>query len=242
MIVIILNYHEITQGEPGNPWALSQRQFEEHLRLFAQDVISPQTFLEDCASTEHARDHRVVLTFDDGCELDYRYVFAKLTQGASIDFMSFVIVEDVGKPGRLTWAMIDEMSRHGVTIGSHGMSHRAMNALPPAEAKHELRASKQAIENRIGREVNLLAFPYGKYSLPVCRLALEAGYTHLFTIQLGFHNGFEPFLYSRLCVANTMTADYMASYLRNPTRHRTLGYRMAAALGLYRPLMRWRLR
>jgi len=240
--MIILNYHELTGGTPNNLWALDHQLFHEHLAVYSADLIAPATFLEECGRAETARDRRVLLTFDDGFESDYSKGFAELIHESDVAFISFVPVNAVGRSGHLTWRMIDEMSRHGIAIGSHSMSHPDLTKLPADEARQELVASKQIIEDHVGKEANLFAFPFGKYNLRVCDMALEAGYTHLFTIQLGFHNGFEPFLYSRLCVTNAMSAAYIAAYISNPKRFRGVGQRLSARLGLYRPLMRWRMR
>ncbi|MGY4326429.1 peptidoglycan/xylan/chitin deacetylase (PgdA/CDA1 family) [Bradyrhizobium sp. LB7.2] len=106
----------------------------------------------------------------------------------------------------------------------------------------ELGVSKSMLEDRLGQEVTLFAFPYGRFSRRVWEAALRAGYTHLFTIQLGHHRGFEPFLYSRLCLTNNMDAEYMRQHLLDPNAMRAFGWRISTRLGLYRPLMRWRYR
>jgi peptidoglycan/xylan/chitin deacetylase (PgdA/CDA1 family) len=138
--------------------------------------------------------------------------------------------------------MIQELGRGGVTIGSHGMAHVDLTAVSDVELGRELTVSKSILEDRLGQQVPLFAFPYGRFSRRVWDAALKAGYTHLFTIQLGHHRGFEPFLYSRLCLTNDMDAEYMRRHLRDPDAMRGLAWRTSTKLGLYRQLMRLRYR
>ena len=93
-----------------------------------------------------------------------------------------------------------------------------------------------------GEQVTLFAFPYGRFSRRVWEAALKAGYTHLFTIQLGHHRGFEPFLYSRLCLTNKMDTEYMRQHLLDPDAMRSFAWKISTKLGLYPRLMRWRYR
>lgn len=240
--MIVLNYHELSGGQASNPWCLNWDLFDAHLAAYSDRLIAPETFLARCQDPAYATSPEVLLTFDDGFESDYSRVFAHHTSQSRIPFVSFIPVEHVGEPGRMTWDMIDELSRHGITIGSHGLAHVDLTSVPRAEAERELRVSKSVLEDRLGRSVDLFAFPYGKFSMPVCDLALNAGYSHLFTIQLGHHNGFEPFLYSRLCMQNTMDVDTMRRHLENPCQNRGLAWRASSSLGIYPALMRWRFR
>jgi hypothetical protein len=98
------------------------------------------------------------------------------------------------------------------------------------------------LEDRLGKEVPFFAFPYGRFSRRVWDAALKAGYTHLFTIQLGHHRGFEPFLYSRLCLTSSMDAEYIRQHLLDPDVKRGRAWKISTKLGLYKTLMRWRYR
>jgi peptidoglycan/xylan/chitin deacetylase (PgdA/CDA1 family) len=142
----------------------------------------------------------------------------------------------------MSWEMIEEMSRRGIAIGSHGMTHADLTTVLDVELERELAVSKSMLEDRLGREATLFAFPYGRFSRRVWEAALKAGYTHLFTIQLGHHRGFEPFLYSRLCMTNGMDAQYMRQHLLDPDATRGFAWRISTKLGLYRQLMLWRYR
>lgn len=239
--MIILNYHELVQSSPSNAWCLTHETFDAHLALCGDGLVSPQSFLEQRPDAGHSG--AVLLTFDDGFLSDYTHVYARYVQTGRIPgFMSFIPVDTVGSPGRMSWEMIEELGRGGVAIGSHGMAHVDLTTVSDVELDRELMVSKSMLEDRLGQPVTLFAFPYGRFSRRVWEAALKVGYTHLFTIQLGYHAGFESFLYSRLCLTNNMDAEYMRQHLLDPDAMRGFAWRISTSLGLYRPLMRWRYR
>ena len=241
--MIVLNYHELAEASPPNAWCLTHKMFDEHLALYEDQLISPSNFLKDCSDPKTGRTDTVLLTFDDGFLSDYTHVYTRYVKSGRIPgFMSFIPVEFVGSPGRMNWKMIEELGRDGVAIGSHGMAHVDLTTASDVELDRELTVSKSMLEDRLGQRVTLFAFPYGRFSRRVWDAALKAGYTHLFTIQLGYHRGFESFLYSRLCLTNNMDAEYMRQHLLIRMRCGVLPGRSAQSLGLYRQLMRWRYR
>jgi peptidoglycan/xylan/chitin deacetylase (PgdA/CDA1 family) len=122
------------------------------------------------------------------------------------------------------------------------MAHVDLTAVSDIELDRELAVSKSMLEDRLAQPVTLFAFPYGRFSRRVWNAALKAGYTHLFTIQLGYHRSFESFLYSRLCLTNDMDAHYINRHLLDPNAMRGLAWRISTNMGLYGQLMRWRYR
>ena len=70
-----------------------------------------------------------------------------------------------------------------ITIGSHTVSHPNLLRVSAQEAARELTASKAELENLLGRQVEWFSFPHGAYNASLVRLALEAGYRRLFTIE-----------------------------------------------------------
>jgi peptidoglycan/xylan/chitin deacetylase (PgdA/CDA1 family) len=69
-----------------------------------------------------------------------------------------------------------------VTIGAHSLSHPRLSRLPRDEARKEIAGSKAVLEELIGRQVTLFAFPYGDFDAETTRMCEEAGYAHAFSI------------------------------------------------------------
>jgi len=63
-----------------------------------------------------------------------------------------------------------------IDIGGHSISHPELANLPVAEQDHELRTSKDRLEQVLGRKVTALAYPHGSCSADTKRLAEENGY------------------------------------------------------------------
>ncbi|NLF07968.1 MAG: polysaccharide deacetylase family protein, partial [Pirellulaceae bacterium] len=71
---------------------------------------------------------------------------------------------------------IRAMAASGVEFGSHTVSHAILTRLPPAEIERELSESKAALESLLGKRIDALAYPDGRYSAEIMRLARSAGY------------------------------------------------------------------
>lgn len=77
----------------------------------------------------------------------------------------------------LTWGQIRAMVSEGLcAVGSHGVSHSALSLLSVDDAKRELVASKQRLEEMLGAEVRHFSYPHSFFSDDTNRLVWEAGY------------------------------------------------------------------
>ncbi len=97
-----------------------------------------------------------------------------------------------GKRLYLSWEEIREMAGGGIEFGSHTVTHPRLSALAPEACSSELVSSKRIIEERIGRPVRTLAYPFGgklEFNESVEKAAREAGYECAFSLCRG-SNGF----------------------------------------------------
>ncbi|GBD14875.1 Poly-beta-1,6-N-acetyl-D-glucosamine N-deacetylase [bacterium HR25] len=112
----------------------------------------------------------VILTFDDGYDDAYAHAFPLLKRyGFTATFA--VVTGFLGQPGYLTWEQVREMAEAGMEIVSHTAHHVDLAAAPPEQARQELRESRAALEEALGRPVQLLVYPYGE---PFTRAGSEA--------------------------------------------------------------------
>lgn len=90
---------------------------------------------------------------------------------------------DFGRP--LTAAELSTLgTTPGVGIGAHTLSHPMLAALSPADQRRELAESRIALTDLIGRDVDTVAYPFGKgadIDADTRRLAAEVGYIGGFT-------------------------------------------------------------
>jgi len=86
----------------------------------------------------------------------------------------------------LSWDEIAEMSAHGIEFGGHTKSHPQLSRLAYEECRHELETSKQIIEQRLGKKVRMLAYPFGSkndYNAVTEKAAMAAGYVCAFALS-----------------------------------------------------------
>ena len=64
----------------------------------------------------------------------------------------------------------------GLTVGSHGWTHRDLTQLASAACEQELRRTKDRIERAVGQPCRVVAYPYGAWNQDVAEAARRAGY------------------------------------------------------------------
>jgi peptidoglycan/xylan/chitin deacetylase (PgdA/CDA1 family) len=130
----------------------------------------------------------VVITFDDGY-VDFMTsawpTLERLNFTASV-FLPTAFISDRRRSfkGRecLTWAEVRDLSRLGVSFGSHTVTHPVLHSLPWPCLRSELSESRQQIEGTIGAPVTTFAYPYAYpqhesgFVSRFCRELKEQGY------------------------------------------------------------------
>jgi peptidoglycan/xylan/chitin deacetylase (PgdA/CDA1 family) len=81
----------------------------------------------------------------------------------------------------LTWPMIHEMRRAGITIGSHTRSHACLPAEERHNVKEELEGSKRVLEAELGEPIDHFAYPGGQFTPEVVGALHDAGYRYAYT-------------------------------------------------------------
>src|SRR5690349_7981716 len=88
----------------------------------------------------------VRITFDDGNASDVEIALPRLRErGLTAEF--FVLAGLLGQPGRLDAAGVRELRRSGMSIGSHGWSHRDWRRLDDKQAEEELVHANEVLED-----------------------------------------------------------------------------------------------
>jgi peptidoglycan/xylan/chitin deacetylase (PgdA/CDA1 family) len=131
-----------------------------------------------------ADDPRVRLTFDDANLSDVAIALpALLARGLTATF--FLPAGFVGRPGRLDAARVRALAAAGMTIGSHGMHHRAWRRLPPAAAFEETVVARDILERTAGAPVRDAACPFGEYDRASLQSLRAAGFNRIYTSDGG---------------------------------------------------------
>jgi peptidoglycan/xylan/chitin deacetylase (PgdA/CDA1 family) len=92
----------------------------------------------------------------------------------------------------MTWDEIKSLDQkresYGLSVGAHGFTHRLLGTLTAEEQRWELVSAKESIEAELGHEIQSLAYPAGSYSIETPKIAMEYGYSALFTFESGINS------------------------------------------------------
>lgn len=176
----ILMYHAVGAG-PDPHYAVHVDEFRAQLDWIAQRNGGRCSVAEVLAG---ARPPPVLITFDDGHISNYERAFPLLHErGLRAEF--FINTAHVGNPGFVSWAHLREMAAAGMSIQSHGHTHRYFTALTPAELREELHQSRALIGEKLGIPATLLAPPGGRMDAQLPGVARELGYARVLNSQPG---------------------------------------------------------
>ena len=130
----------------------------------------------------------VVITFDDGYADFYRSAFPIMNQyglTATVYLPTAFIGERAVRflqKDCLTWSEVRELREHGITFGSHTVTHPRLRELNAGAIKKEIVDSKNAMEGKLGCAVDSFAYPYAfpqtdtEFKRMLRELLQEAGY------------------------------------------------------------------
>ena len=184
----ILMFHEVLpQAQAADsPYSITPDKLRAILTDFTRRGYTAGT-LHDVIAPTAAR--RLVLTFDDGTADFLKYAQPILEE---FDFRAtlFIVSDFVG--GQRRWSMRDgtpmtpvpllaaddlrSLAAQGYTVGSHTLTHRPLTDLAPAEAEAEIRGSRAALADLLGRPVEWFAYPYVAVDATTQARVRAAGY------------------------------------------------------------------
>jgi peptidoglycan/xylan/chitin deacetylase (PgdA/CDA1 family) len=201
----VLMYHKVNDLWP-NPTSVPTTVFAEQMSLLGELGYTP-------VPLEAVRDHylegtplpvgAVLITFDDGYRDNLVNALPILERYGypAVVFVPIAYLDD-GRPlpheeplrllgvrnETLDWSELAALEEGGARIESHGIGHRPLSELDPAEATREIAISKLRLEERLGREVEAYAFVKGSladYRPEHASLVQQAGYKLAFTSVSG---------------------------------------------------------
>ena len=201
-------FHISTQMSTSNSAAV------EFLAQNGYHTITPHELYMAFTDNGPLPNNPVLITFDDGYDDNYTNAFPILKKyGLQATIFVITSLMDQNYPGYLTWGHAAEMEASGiVTIESHTVSHGSLTDLTDEQIRHELTDAKHEIEQRLGKEVEFLAYPTGAYNLHIASLVKEAGYKGAFTVRNGNMDSATN-LYAIERVPIFQTSDTCASFL-----------------------------
>jgi peptidoglycan/xylan/chitin deacetylase (PgdA/CDA1 family) len=172
----ILGFHKV--GEPPHDgWEtwfyIPEATFVEQLNYLREEgwqVVDYLTFLKGLAAPDSLPERAALLTFDDGYRSMRTVALPWLLRFGypavlfvPTDFIGGLNTFDAAEPQEplCDWDDLVELERRGISIQSHGTSHRPLSMLSPVDLEEELRRSKAKLEAGLGKRVEVFSYPYG---------------------------------------------------------------------------------
>lgn len=199
---MIVTYHEIVERSSPYVYSVHFERFREHVDYLRE--------------SRDGGSHPI--TFDDGlCE--HRRA-GDVLEAAGFRGAFFITPSWTGTAGFMDRADLLSLQTAGHTIGSHGWSHELLAGCNPDKLRLELVRSKATLEDWLGREVTVLAFPGGAYDRRALRAAADAGYTVVYTsdpwLRPKRRQGL--LMQGRLMIRNSTTVEKLQSLLATEDR------------------------
>lgn len=216
--VVILMYHHIadlpaTASARQRRWTLSPKSFSEQMEWLAKQRFHPVSMAQVTAYLKHGvplPPKPIVLSFDDGWK-DHYTVALPILKKKNLVGTFFIITNSVGHSAYLNWEELLELSAAGMDIQSHTREHSDLTKLSDQAVLDEIAGSKKDLEDRLNTEVNVLAYPYGRYNRRVVDLTKRAGFENAVTVY-GVNGGYvylldQTYVMPRIDVGHNMTIE-----------------------------------
>jgi peptidoglycan/xylan/chitin deacetylase (PgdA/CDA1 family) len=192
--IAILGYHKIGPwpGDWESWYYVPDETFAGHLRTLREGgwrFLDVAALLRGLDEPDSLPDRSALVTFDDGYRSLLEHGLPTLRQ---FDCPAVLFVPTAYIGGTNTFDQDEEpeeaicsvedlrrLQRQGVSIQSHGVTHRAFSDLSQDEQVQEFLRSKEVLEDAAGEAVELFAFPYGdggREEEGVTSLLRRAGY------------------------------------------------------------------
>jgi peptidoglycan/xylan/chitin deacetylase (PgdA/CDA1 family) len=201
----VLMYHKVNDLWP-NPTTVPTRIFEEQMELLGEldyVPVSLDAVLAHYLRGEPLPPGAVLLTFDDGYRDNLENALPILRRYGypAVLFVPIGFLDD-SRPlpheeslrllgvrnETVDWNELVALEAGGIRIESHGIGHRPLSELDPAEATREIVLSKLRLEEKLGREVEAFAYVKGSladYHPEHASLVQQAGYRIAFSSVSG---------------------------------------------------------
>ncbi len=149
-------------------------------------------------------DKTLVLTFDDGYRDFYLNAYPILKK-YNVPASFYVINQDIGKIGNVTWEMIKSLHQDGlVEIGVHTVNHLTLGKQKPAVAFAQMSKSKELLEKGLNDKIDTIVYPFGSFNQSVKQQAKAIGFIGAASVYFGDRpSGKDLYAWRRVMITNS---------------------------------------
>jgi peptidoglycan/xylan/chitin deacetylase (PgdA/CDA1 family) len=176
--VVVFCYHSI---HPSIPFSSATPElFSDHL-AWLREHCECVPFSQLLTARQRVGDGLpiVSITFDDGYADNHEYALPLLAQhgipatffltagfldGDEATLDRFQRLRRFGRAEihPLDWSQVKEILEAGFEVGAHTYTHPNLARLPGPDLQDELGRSRRVIEDRVGRPISMMAYPFGR--------------------------------------------------------------------------------
>ena len=208
----ILMYHIVDDTPKPEPNWVKPELFDHQMAYLKKNrykVISLQEYVDAVKEQKRLPRRSVVITFDDGYEDNYRNAFPILKK-YNFPATIFLVSSWVDTKGFLTVAQIHEMHSAGIDFGAHSRTHPHLPSLSNEEQEKEIVLSKKELEEKLGRPIKLMAYPFGGHNEQIKQIVKNSGYDAAVTTNRGFSRFQEDrYALKRIRLSDKDNKDYI---------------------------------
>lgn len=220
--VPVLMYHSIGY-EKDNPVRLPVENLEKQMKYLKDNnysTLSMDDLYDYFENNKPIPEKSIVLTFDDGYLDNYTKLYPVLKK-YGFKGTIFVITNTIDKEkDYLLSSQLKELDKSCLAIESHTASHENLSELSYDKQLKTLKASKEYLEKTLNREVNYIAYPFGKYNEETLRAAKDAGYKMAFTTDGKWSDKSDGILtLDRVYISGFFDLDTFIRRITNPNFH-----------------------
>jgi peptidoglycan/xylan/chitin deacetylase (PgdA/CDA1 family) len=194
----VLSYHNFNRGRKKDLLTVTSADFEEQLNYLKNEQFHTLTIEQMEAFLELGEVPRnsVLITIDDAWISSYKVAYPMLKEfdfNATLFIPTNYISSRTHKDQKtLSWAQVKTMVNDtSIDIQCHTKGHQDLNLTKSGESlqsyinsiENQLTKSKKIINEKIGKQVSSLAYPYGNTNLVVIEILKKNGYKTAFTVK-----------------------------------------------------------
>jgi peptidoglycan/xylan/chitin deacetylase (PgdA/CDA1 family) len=169
----ILMFHALEDDD--TPISFAPKLFERALKQWHSQgwrTLPLEEVVRRLKTRQELPANSFVITFDDGYASVYRHgvpVMQALGMTPTIFLAPNVTRQNnewtplpkLYDRSLMTWKEIRELQAHGFTFGAHTLTHPDLTRLADEDLDRELRVSQEILQDALGTEVKLFAYPFG---------------------------------------------------------------------------------
>jgi peptidoglycan/xylan/chitin deacetylase (PgdA/CDA1 family) len=191
--VPILTYHNFSETKQ-DLMMVRKDSFEQQMNYLASNgytVITLDDFFDFLEFRKQLPKKAVVITFDDGWQGVYTIALPILKK-YGFPATLFVYTDLInGSKKTLSWSQLAELDREGIDIQGHTKTHRNLSKIKNEESlasyvrdvENEITASTRIIKEKLNKDVQYLAYPYGDTNNLIVAFLKKKGYRGAFTVK-----------------------------------------------------------